>query len=317
MSPETADDGILGTMNMEPERPRPPRIRRLPPPPRMSAAIQWVHGLPLFGVLAAAILLLIALGVIDYMSAADLSFLVFYLGPVFLVTLRSGLWPGVLMSVAGTAVWFLANANLFQGDSGEIIPIWNLAEELCVFVFFTYILSALVESLRHERTMSRFDPLTGVANRRHFREMLDLEISRYRRYRRPFTLVYMDLDNFKAVNDLHGHAAGDALLRTVADTIVLSTRDVDTPGRLGGDEFGLLLPETGYDAAQTVLANLKARIAAEMARNGWPVTATMGTVTYADPTLSSEEMITLADRQMYAKKAEGKAGKPAIGGPTA
>jgi diguanylate cyclase (GGDEF)-like protein len=283
----------------------------------MSAAIEWVHGLPLFGVLGAATLLLMALGVIDYMSAADLSFLVFYLVPVFLVTLRSGLWPGVLMSVAGTAVWFLANANLFQGNPGEIIPIWNLAEELGVFVFFTYILSALVESLRHERTMSRFDPLTGVANRRHFREMLDLEISRSRRYRRPFTLVYMDLDRFKSVNDLHGHATGDAVLRAVADTIVLSTRDVDTPGRLGGDEFGLLLPETGYDAARTVLANLNTRIAAEMGRNGWPVTATMGAVTYEDPLLSAEEMIALADRQMYAKKAEGRAGDTAITGPAA
>jgi len=304
-------------MTPEPERPRPARIRRLPRPPRMAATIEWVHGLPLSGVLAVAFLLLVALGVIDYLSAADLSFLVFYLGPVFLVTLRSGLWPGVFMSVAGTAVWFLANANPFQGTSGDILPFWNLAEALCVFVFFTYILSALVESLRHERTMSRFDPLTGVANRRHFREMLDLEISRSRRYRRSFTLVYLDLDNFKSVNDLHGHATGDALLRAVADTVVLSTRDVDTPGRLGGDEFGLLLPETGYDAARAVLVTLKARIAAEMDRHGWPVTATMGAVTYGDPTLSAEEMIALADRQMYAQKAEGRGGKPAITGPDA
>jgi len=280
----------------------------------MASAIEWVHGLPLFGVLSAAILLLAALGATDYMSAADLSFLVFYLLPVFLVTLRSGLWPGALMSVAGTAVWFLANANLFQGDSGDIIPIWNLAEVMCVFLFFTYILSALVEALRHERTMSRFDPLTGVANRRYFREMLDLEISRSRRYRRPFTLVYMDLDNFKSVNDHHGHATGDALLRAVADTIVLCTRDVDTPGRLGGDEFGLLLPETGSDDARTFLATLQARIASEMGRNGWPVTVTAGAVTFSDPILSAEEMIGLADRQMYAKKAEGKGGNPASRG---
>jgi diguanylate cyclase (GGDEF)-like protein len=283
----------------------------------MAAAIEWMRGLPLFGVLSAAILLLIALGVIDYVSAADLSFLVFYLVPVFLVTLRSGMWPGVLISVAGTAVWFLANANLFQGSSGEIIPIWNLAEELGVFVFFTYILSALVESLRHEQKMSRFDPLTGLVNRKHFREMLDLEISRSRRYRRSFTLVCMDLDGFKTVNDLHGHATGDALLRAVADTLVLSTRDVDTPGRLGGDEFGILLPETGHDDARTVLANLQARIAAEMDRNGWPVTAMAGVVTYADPVLSAEEMIALADRQIFARKAERQVGNPAVPGPAA
>jgi diguanylate cyclase (GGDEF)-like protein len=298
-------------MTPETERPDLARIRTLPRPPRMAAVIEWGHGLPLFGVLLVAVALLAVLGIIDYTSSADLSFLVFYLAPVFLVTLRSGLWPGVLMSVAGTAVWFLANTSLFEGSSADLLPIWNLAEVLCVFVFFTYLLSALVEALRYERTMSRFDPLTGVANRRYFREMLDLEISRARRYRRPFSLVYMDLDDFKVVNDLHGHATGDALLRAVADAIVLSTRDVDTPGRLGGDEFGLILPEAGHDAAQTALLKLQARIAAEMDKNGWPVTATLGAVTYGDPIVSAEEMIALADRQMYARKAERRAGAPA------
>jgi len=274
----------------------------------MAAAIEWMHGLPLSGILAAAIVLLLGLGVTDYVSAADLSFLVFYLVPVFLVTLRAGLWPGVLMSVAGTAVWFLANANLFQGASGDIIPIWNLGEVLGVFVFFTYILSALVETLRYERTMSRFDRLTGVANRRYFRETLDLEISRSRRYRRTFALVYLDIDNLKAVNDARGRATGDKLLRAVADTIARSTRDLDTPGRLGGDEFGLILPETGAGDVRTVLRTLHGRIAAEMERNGWPVTATLEAVTYASPILSSEEMIGLADRQMYARKAKGRSG---------
>ncbi len=273
----------------------------------MASVIAWTHRLPLSGVLSAAILLLLALGITDYLSAADLSFLVFYLVPVFLVTLRAGLWSGALMSVAATATWFLANASLFQGTSGEVIPLWNLTEVLCVFIFFTYILSALVESLRFERTMSRFDPLTGVPNRTYFREMLDLEISRFRRYRRPFTLLYLDLDDFRSVNDLRGRAAGDALLRAVADALSLCTRDVDTPGRLGGDEFGLILPETGHDAARTVLTGLEARILAEMDRGGGPATVTMAAVTCADPALSAEEMITLADRQIYAKKAE-KAG---------
>jgi diguanylate cyclase (GGDEF)-like protein len=299
---------MLGTMTTEPERPRPPRIRRLPHPPRMAATIDWVQRLPLFAILATAMLMLAALGLADYQTAADLSFLVFYLVPVFLVTLRAGMWPGVLMSVAATAVWFLANAGLFQGTAGEIIPLWNLVEELGVFIFFTYILSALVESLRHERTMSRFDPLTGLANRRHFREMVDLEIARARRYRRPFTLVFMDLDNFKAVNDRNGHAAGDELLRSVADAIVLGTREIDTPGRLGGDEFGVLLPETGYEAAAAVQAVIEDRISTEMRQQGCPVTVSAGAVTYNDPALSAEEMIELADRKMYARKAENKAG---------
>jgi diguanylate cyclase (GGDEF)-like protein len=291
-----------------PEPPRGPKTIRRPDLPRMAGGIERLRRFPLFGVLAGAVLLLVLLGLVDYWTAADLSFLVFYLLPVVLITLRAGLWPGILMSVAATAVWFLANVNEFHHDADSILPIWNLVEELGVFVFFTYILSALVRSLDQERAAARFDPLTGVANRKYFLEVLDGEIARSRRYKKPFTLVYMDLDNFKSINDTQGHAAGDTLLRRVAETLARSTRSVDVPARLGGDEFALVLPETGYDAARAALANLQEQIAGVMKENGWPVSVTLGAVTYANPIHSAEEMIGLADRQMYAKKAEGKSG---------
>ncbi|MBI5904003.1 MAG: diguanylate cyclase [Deltaproteobacteria bacterium] len=290
------------------EQPRAAKAIRRPDLPRMAGGIERLRGLPLFGVLSASVLLLAFLGLVDYWTAAELSFLVFYLLPVVLITLRAGLWPGLLMSVAATAVWFLANVNRFHGEDGAILPISNFAEELGLFFFFTYILSALVDSLDQERAAARFDPLTGVANRKYFLEVLDVEIARSRRYKKPFTLVYMDVDNFKSINDAQGHAAGDSLLRSVADTLVLGTRSVDVPARLGGDEFALVLPETGYDAARAALANLQGQISEEMRENGWPVTLTLGAVTYTNPIHSAEEMIGMADRQMYAKKAEGKSG---------
>lgn len=291
-----------------PDSPRPWKDIRRPRLPFITVAIERLHRLSILTVLAAAVALLSVLGLVDYGTEADRSFLVFYLLPVFLVTLRAGLWPGILMSVAGTAVWFLANVNLFQQPSGALLPYWNLSVTLGVFVFFTCLLSALVNALEQEREMSRYDSLTGVANRRYFRELLDSEVSRSRRYRRPFTLVYMDLDDFKAINDQQGHTAGDTLLRTVAETLVRGTRGVDTTGRLGGDEFALLMPETGYDAARAALSHLREQIDAAMSSNGWPVTMTMGAVTYTSPLHSAEEMIGLADRQMYTKKAEGKNG---------
>jgi diguanylate cyclase (GGDEF)-like protein len=274
----------------------------------MAAAIDRLRRLHLYGVLAAAIVLMSLLGMVDYWTEADLSFLVFYLIPVFLVTLRAGLWPGILMSVAGTAVWFLANVNQFHDRSGALIPFWNLAVTLGVFAFFSYILSALTDALDHEREMARYDPLTGVSNRRYFLELLDAEIRRSRRYRKPFTLVYMDLDNFKALNDRQGHAAGDALLSRLAEVLVRGSREVNTPARLGGDEFALLMPEIGYDDARMALSNLRGQIAALMSSNGWPVTMTMGAVTCTSPAQSAEEMIGMADRLMYSRKADGKDG---------
>ena len=274
----------------------------------MVAVIGRLRVLPLLGVMTAGVLLLCILGLIDYWAEADLSFLVLYLVPVFLVTIRAGLWTGALTSVAGTAVWFLANVNTVQGPPGDILPVWNLAGTLAVFFFFTLILSALLQALDQEREMSRYDPLTGIANRGYFLEVLDAEIGRSRRYRRPFTLVYMDLDHFKTINERQGHAAGDALLRKVAETLVQGTRSVDTPGRLGGDEFALLMPETGYDASRTALANLQGQIARVMTENGWPVTVTIGAVTYTSPYQSAEEMIGIADRSLCSRKAEGKDG---------
>ena len=101
------------------------------------------------------------------------------------------------------------------------------------------------------RASSRSDPLTGVANSRVFLELLKREIARARRYKRPLTLAYLDLDNFKSVNDILGHAMGDKVLQTVVSTVNANIRVTDVVGRLGGDEFVLLLPETDMQGARS------------------------------------------------------------------
>jgi diguanylate cyclase (GGDEF)-like protein len=256
--------------------------------------------------LAVGYFLVIALGAIDYYTPADLSFLAFYLIPVFLVTFFVGRWAGILISIASTAVWFMANVQEFLRSSNTIIPFWNVAEKLGFFFFVTYILSALRTALEHEKELARHDPLTSLANRRQFGETVASEINRSRRSRRPFTLVCIDLDDFKGVNDRAGHSAGDRLLGSVADTIRKSVRDVDVPARLGGDEFALLLPETGYDEAGAAIGRLRENLAREMEANGWNVTMTIGAVTYKSPTQSVDEMIAAADRLMYSGKIRGK-----------
>jgi len=256
--------------------------------------------------LAVGYFFVIVLGLIDYYTPADLSFLAFYLVPVFLVTFFVGRWAGILISIASTAVWFMANVQEFVLSSHTIIPFWNVAEKLGFFFVMTYIISVLRTALEHEKELARFDPLTSLANRRHFREAVASEVSRSRRYKHPFTLVYMDIDDFKAINDNSGHAAGDRLLRSVADTMRKSVRDVDFPARLGGDEFALLLPETGYDAAHAAIGHLRENLWDAMEVNGGNVTVTIGAVTYKSPVHSVDEMIGTADRLMYSGKSKGK-----------
>ncbi|PWK88533.1 diguanylate cyclase [Fulvimonas soli] len=107
--------------------------------------------------------------------------------------------------------------------------------------------------------LNRTDSLTGLPNRTHWLEAAALELRRYQRNQRPAALILLDVDNFKQVNDSRGHAAGDAVLCELARLLEDNLREVDTPGRLGGDEFGVVLPETGLAQALAVAERIRCR----------------------------------------------------------
>jgi diguanylate cyclase (GGDEF)-like protein len=150
------------------------------------------------------------------------------------------------------------------------------------------------------------DPLTRVANPRGFHEKAQREIEIAKRYGHPFTVAYLDLDNFKVVNDSLGHSTGDDLLVRVAELIGGSIRETDVLARLGGDEFAILFSETGSEAAQKVMARIEGEISREMQVKGWPVTLSVGLVTFVAPPESVDEMLQKADGLMYEAKASGK-----------
>jgi diguanylate cyclase (GGDEF)-like protein len=160
--------------------------------------------------------------------------------------------------------------------------------------------------LKKEHELARIDPLTNVPNRRAFYEALDKERVRSLRYRRPLTIAYVDLDNFKKVNDALGHAVGDELLVQVAAGLSCNLRASDYVGRLGGDEFAVLLPETDATAAKLVLGKLRLRLLEQMKAHGWQMTFSIGAATFLDPPGSLDVIIRVADETMYAIKAHGK-----------
>ncbi len=166
--------------------------------------------------------------------------------------------------------------------------------------------SRLRSLLAREHELARIDPLTTVPNRRAFYEALDKERVRSVRYHRPFTIAYVDLDNFKKVNDALGHAKGDELLVQVAAGLRSNLRGSDYVGRLGGDEFAILLPETDATAATCVLRKLRQRLLEEMNAHSWQVTFSIGAATFLDPPDSLDVIIRMADETMYAIKAHGK-----------
>jgi diguanylate cyclase (GGDEF)-like protein len=176
------------------------------------------------------------------------------------------------------------------------------------FFILTFILSTLKNTLRQEKEYSRTDFLTGTRNRRYFIELLKMEIHRARRYDRPFTVVCIDLDNFKTVNDCFGHSTGDILLRLVAHTLQQNIRATDTVARLGGDEFAILLPETGRDVAEAILQKVQKINLEIMHRHGWPVTLSIGVVTFTSPPSAVDETLRISDQLMYSAKNSGKNG---------
>jgi diguanylate cyclase (GGDEF)-like protein len=152
------------------------------------------------------------------------------------------------------------------------------------------------------------DELTGLANRRSFREQLETELSRAERFGNPVSLVVADLDDFKLVNDHFGHQAGDDVLRAFADILRGRIRSVDLAARLGGEEFSILLPETGLDGAEALAESLRiavAELAVPVDSSEVRVTASFGVAAFPQ-THTADELMTAADLALYRAKRRGK-----------
>jgi diguanylate cyclase (GGDEF)-like protein len=183
---------------------------------------------------------------------------------------------------------------------------WNALVWLGFFLLITVTVGELKVLYLRERQLSRVDNLTRIANRLAFYELATAEKNRAQRYRQPITLAYVDLDCFKEINDAMGHDVGDKLLSKVARTMKKSIRQTDAVARMGGDEFALILPNTNKDAAAKVLGKVVQMLNRSMQQNHWPVTFSMGAVTFVTPPESLQEMIKRADEVMYSIKASGK-----------
>lgn len=166
--------------------------------------------------------------------------------------------------------------------------------------------AALKKAVEREKELARTDYLTGAANARHFRDLVQQEIDRFQRYKRSFTIAYVDLDNFKTVNDLFGHSMGDKVLCAVVQHVNSRLRKTDFVARLGGDEFAFLLTETGPEAAQATISEIHRNLLIEMQRYDWLVTFSIGVLTCIDTPQTADELIKMADNLMYSVKNNGR-----------
>jgi len=258
------------------------------------------------GLLVLGGLLLVALiALLDYATGPNLSLSIFYLIPVAACAWWGGFPHGILLSLAGAVAW-----HTIDHVENPIIPpvaeVWNGVVRFGTLALVSSLVCRLHAGVLREHLLARTDALTGAANGRTFYEAAAAEAERARRSSRPLTLAYLDLDNFKQLNDRLGHAAGDAALMQVVRAIHPNLRTYDVLARLGGDEFALLLPETDGEGATALLARFQQLLLEDMTRQGWPVTLSVGAITFLRPSGDVDLMIRQVDALMYSAKRKGK-----------
>lgn len=255
---------------------------------------------------AVALAMIGLVGWIDYLSGAELRVYPLYYAPITLLAWNVGRLGVVVAALLSAAAWLAG--NYLAGKQYSIAGVWvaNALVQAASFGIVGFLISSLNEALVRERRLSRTDPLTSLLNVRAFHEESARILALCRRGNHPITMAYLDLDNFKAVNDTQGHEAGDETLRRVADILRSSTRPSDICGRLGGDEFAILLPEADANEATATLERLRLLVAERLGAVTVAVTCSLGAVVFRKAPERTADMISATDRCMYAAKAMGK-----------
>jgi diguanylate cyclase (GGDEF)-like protein len=260
---------------------------------RQPAVLLWIETVLLVAVIAA----------VDFVTP-QYSLSVFYLIPVIFATWfisrRAGAWTGILSAGAWLAIDFMTAVR-----PSPLIPVWNALVRLASYMIVMQLVHIMKVSRAHEAQLARTDSLTGVANGRAFSDRADLELASARRSGTPLTMAYIDLDNFKHVNDTMGHTEGDTVLQIVARALGSRARETDLVARLGGDEFGVLLPNTDAETAPGVLDALMVSVR-EAVDGSWNIGCTIGAMTFLLPPESVDFMVRAADELMYHGKRAGR-----------
>lgn len=257
----------------------------------------------LFGLSVASVT---AVAIVDYLVGYEISVSLFYLVPVAVAAWYCGPRDGIAIAGLACVGWYVADFFAGLTYAHPAIPVWNTAVRFGFFAVVAGLVSVYHDALRRQRQLLRTDPLTGLANRRAFGDALAHDLALARRRGSALSLAYLDLDDFKAVNDTAGHAEGDRVLRTVGEVLGRSLREADTAARLGGDEFAFLLPDTGPEGAAQVAGKLASELRQAFIAGQWPVDCSIGVVTFPHARVSLADAMEAADRAMYEAKRSGK-----------
>lgn len=228
------------------------------------------------------------------------------LEPLLLLPVVIASWYGNL--ITGLSVSFITAFTVLVSYDHVLLSVPNTDALYTALVYFSAlcILSILIDNFstafKVEEAAAEHDHLTGLLNIRGLTLLLEEEIARTKRYRHPFTVAYIDIDNFKAINDSKGHREGDVILCKLSKIITTSFRESDYIGRIGGDEFVCLLPETKQPDAKVVFDKLQKNLDSAFCSSDIVVTFSIGVVTFEAAPPNSQAALALVDKVMYRVK---------------
>lgn len=225
-------------------------------------------------------------------------------------------YPRILDRVYATGRAYKSNdvpIELARGPRGELEERWLNFDYIPLHDLGGNVSSVFVHGtdITDYRQAARIDPMTNMPNQRAFRECALKELRRLQRYNKPLSVILIDVDFFKNINDTLGHHAGDNALRIIGQSLIGSVRSVDIPARIesglaariGGDEFALLLPETDQEGAKVVMARFQATLAK---RSNNKITCSIGCCTFTKAPINTDTLLRIVDKAMYRAKTGGR-----------
>jgi diguanylate cyclase (GGDEF)-like protein len=243
---------------------------------------------------------------VDFATGTELGLSPFYLFPIGAVGWNLGRTRGLAFALLSGVVWGVVDALGGTVYSSPAIAYWNASVRGVYFLIVVELLCRMRGALDRERFLSKTDSLTGIANRAGFIDRAMIELARLRRTGGTMSVACFDVDDFKQVNDTMGHKEGDEVLRTVAKVLRETLRETDVAARMGGDEFIVLITDSGDEGVRRVSERLHRALQSEAKGRGWPIGFSMGVYCSPAENQSVEDFIARADELMYRAKKAGK-----------